>query len=91
LAGETSTVPAEQKPPLWAGIRRSEIDARRQNWLTGAWIEVVRQPLWAGGWLATHEDITSGRKLASEQARRNLIERAISSFPHPGPKACSRP
>jgi methyl-accepting chemotaxis protein len=40
----------------------------------------VRQPLLGGGWLATHEDISERTQLASEQARRNLIEAAISSF-----------
>jgi methyl-accepting chemotaxis protein len=80
LAGETSDGAAEQK---LAALGKHSVDqksTRVDKLADGRRIEVVRQPLLGGGWLATHEDITERTQLASEQARRNLIEAAISSF-----------
>jgi methyl-accepting chemotaxis protein len=80
LAGETSDGAAEQKLTALDKHSTDQKSTRVDKLADGRRIEVVRQPLLGGGWLATHEDITERTQLASEQARRNLIEAAISSF-----------
>ncbi len=80
LAGETSDSAANQK---LANLKKHSSDqksARVDQLADGRLIEVVRSPMLGGGWLATHEDISERAQLASEQARRSLVEGAISTF-----------
>ena len=80
LAGETSDSAANQK---LANLKKHSSDqksARVDQLADGRLIEVVRSPMLGGGWLATHEDISERAQLASEQARRSLVDGAISTF-----------
>ena len=80
LAGEATDSAAKQK---LANLRRHSSDkksSRVDQLADGRLIEVVRTPMLGGGWLATHEDISDRAQLASEQARRSLVESAIASF-----------
>ncbi len=80
LAGETSDSAANQK---LANLKKHSSDqksARVDQLADGRLIEVVRTPMLGGGWLATHEDISERAQLATEQARRSLVEGAISTF-----------
>jgi methyl-accepting chemotaxis protein len=80
LAGDSSDTAAEQKLATLDEHSAEQKSTRVDKLASGRLIEVVRQPMLGGGWLATHEDITERAQLASEQARRNLVDSAISSF-----------
>jgi methyl-accepting chemotaxis protein len=80
LAGDTSDKAAQQKLAALSSYSTDQKSTRAEELADGRLIEVVRQPLIGGGWLATHEDIADRAQLASEQARRKLIDAAISSF-----------
>ena len=80
LAGETSDNAARQKLTNLNKHSGDQKSARVDQLSDGRMIEVVRQPMLGGGWLATHEDISDRAQLASEQARRSVVEGAISTF-----------
>ena len=80
LAGETSDNAARQKLVNLNKHSGDQKSARVDQLSDGRMIEVVRQPMLGGGWLATHEDISDRAQLASEQARRSVVEGAISTF-----------
>ncbi len=80
LAGETSDNAARQKLVNLNKHSGDQKSARVDQLSDGRMIEVVRQPMLGGGWLATHEDISERAQLASEQARRSVVEGAISTF-----------
>lgn len=80
LAGETSDSAAKQKLANLGKHSSDKKSARIDQLADGRLVEVVRTPMLGGGWLATHEDISDRAQLASEQARRSLVEGAIASF-----------
>jgi len=80
LAGEKSDNAANQKLANLSKHSSDHKSARVDQLADGRLIEVVRTPMLGGGWLATHEDISERAQLASEQARRNLVEGAIAAF-----------
>jgi methyl-accepting chemotaxis protein len=80
LAGETSDSAVAQRLSDLGKHSTEQKSARVDKLANGRLVEVVRQPMLGGGWLATHEDITERTQFASEQARRNVIDAAISSF-----------
>jgi methyl-accepting chemotaxis protein len=81
LAGEHTAAAAEQKLAVLAATHSSEQKTSRIDRLAdGRLIEITRQPLMGGGWLATHEDVTNRDELVSEQSRRRRVDSAIASF-----------
>jgi len=80
LAGETSDNAAKQKLSNLTKHSSDQKSSRVDQLADGRLIEVMRQPMMGGGWLATHEDVTERAQLATEQAHRNRIEAAIASF-----------
>jgi methyl-accepting chemotaxis protein len=81
LAGESSHKAAEQKLATLAKKHSTDEKSKRVDRLAdGKLVEVVRQPMIGGGWLATHEDVTNRDQLASEQQRRRTVDSAIASF-----------
>jgi methyl-accepting chemotaxis protein len=80
LAGENSDSAAKQKLANLGKHSSDQKSSRVDQLADGRMIEVVRQPMLGGGWLATHEDVTDRAQLATEQARRNRVEAAIASF-----------
>jgi methyl-accepting chemotaxis protein len=80
LAGESSNTAAEQKLAALNKHSADEKSKRVDRLADGRLIEVVRQPMIGGGWLATHEDVTNRDQLASEQQRRRAVDTAIASF-----------
>jgi methyl-accepting chemotaxis protein len=81
LAGETTKAAAEQKLAALATSHPVHQKTRRVDRLAdGRLVEITRQPLIGGGWLATHEDVTNRDQLVSEQTRRRQVDSAIASF-----------
>jgi methyl-accepting chemotaxis protein len=81
LAGESTEAAAEQKLAALAATHVSEQRTSRIDRLAdGRLVEITRQPMMGGGWLATHEDVTNRDHLASEQHRRRQVDSAIASF-----------
>jgi len=80
LAGEASDDAAKQKLASLSKHSSDQKSSRIDQLASGRLIEVVRQPMLGGGWLATHEDVTDRAQLATEQARRSRVEAAIASF-----------
>ena len=80
LAGESSDAAAKKKLASLDKHSADEKSRRVDRLADGRLVEVVRQPMIGGGWLATHEDVTNRDQLASEQQRRRAVDTAISSF-----------
>jgi methyl-accepting chemotaxis protein len=80
LAGESTQAAAEQKLAALNKHSSDEKSTRVDKLSNGRQIEVTRQPMLGGGWLATHEDVTARAQIASERSRRDTIDSAISSF-----------
>jgi methyl-accepting chemotaxis protein len=80
LAGESSDSAAKKKLASLAKHSTDEKSTRVDRLADGRLVEVARQPMIGGGWLATHEDISNRDQLASEQQRRRTVDTAIASF-----------
>ena len=81
LAGDSTETAAEQKLAALSTSHSSDKKTTRVDRLAnGRLIEITRQPLTGGGWLATHEDVTDRDQLLSEQHRRRRVDSAIASF-----------
>jgi methyl-accepting chemotaxis protein len=80
LAGESSDDAAKKKLASLAKHSTNEKSKRVDRLADGRLIEVARQPMIGGGWLATHEDVSNRDQLASEQQRRRAVDTAIASF-----------
>jgi methyl-accepting chemotaxis protein len=73
LAGEKNDSAVEQKIAELNKHSTEKASSRVDKLADGRLIKVTRDPMPGGGWVATHEDV-------SEQAQRNSIDSAISSF-----------
>jgi methyl-accepting chemotaxis protein len=73
LAGEKSGAAVKQKLAALNKHSTGKASSRVDELANGRLIKVTRDPMPLGGWVATHEDVT-------EQAQRNSIDSAISSF-----------
>jgi|GEM_PF-4742448 len=80
LAGESSDAAAKKKLASLDKHSTDEKSKRVDRLADGRLVEVVRQPMIGGGWLATHEDVTNRDQLVSEQQRRRTVDTAIASF-----------
>jgi methyl-accepting chemotaxis protein len=80
LAGESSDDAAKKKLAALNKHSTDEKSRRVDRLADGRLVEVVRQPMIGGGWLATHEDVTNRDQLASEQQRRRVVDSAIAAF-----------
>jgi len=79
--------PDSYRRDLVKAIRAGDASQVETKSASGRVILVCNQPLPAGGWVATHEDITERRRAELERAqmleqkdRRETIERAIETF-----------
>jgi methyl-accepting chemotaxis protein len=73
LAGETGEAAVGQKLATLNQHSTEKRSSRIDKLSDGRLIKVTRDPMPGGGWVATHEDVT-------EQAHRDVIDSAISSF-----------
>jgi methyl-accepting chemotaxis protein len=73
LAGETGEDAVDQKLAALSQHSTEKKSSRIDKLADGRLIKVSRDPMPGGGWVATHEDVT-------EQAHRDVIDSAISSF-----------
>src|SRR5712691_7611951 len=73
LAGEKTDAAADRKLAALGKHSTDQVSSRVDKLADGRLIKVTRDPIPGGGWVATHEDVT-------EQAHRNSIDSAISSF-----------
>jgi methyl-accepting chemotaxis protein len=73
LAGENTDAAADQKLAALGKHSTDRISSRVDKLADGRLVKVTRDPMPGGGWVAIHEDVT-------EQAHRNSIDSAISSF-----------
>ena len=73
LAGENTDAAVDQKLAALGKHSTDQVSSRVDKLADGRLIKVTRDPIPGGGWVATHEDVT-------EQAHRNSIDSAISSF-----------
>ena len=80
FAGENTDAAAEKKLAELHSQSGDHNRSRIDMLADGRLIEVMRQPLAGGGWLATHEDITARAQHESEQTRRRVVDGAISAF-----------
>jgi methyl-accepting chemotaxis protein len=85
--GEFVHDPAEYRRRLLAAMASGESIATEIVSHDGQLVAVRNEPLQAGGWVATHDDITEQRRVAQERIamndskqRRELIESAIAMF-----------
>jgi methyl-accepting chemotaxis protein len=81
LSGNSTDAAAEQKLAALAAAHPSDQKTSRIDTLAdGRLVEITRQPMMGGGWLATHEDVTNRDQLVSDQHRRRQVDSAIASF-----------
>jgi diguanylate cyclase (GGDEF)-like protein/PAS domain S-box-containing protein len=82
--GTFSGNPEEYVRDLLATISEGQMESREIRTADGRIISVVNQPMVAGGWVATHEDITE-RKQAGDELRRTkkFIDAVIEHVPLP--------
>ncbi len=80
LAGEKSASAVDDKLGALRQMSSDKISSRIDQLSDGRLIRVTRQPMAAGGWVATHEDITESSSRAKEEKRRAEIDTAIKSF-----------
>jgi methyl-accepting chemotaxis protein len=78
---------AQYRLDLLASLADGKVTTREVTAADGRLIAVVNRPMPAGGWVATHEDVTERRAsererfvLQQQEARRGTVEQAITAF-----------
>jgi methyl-accepting chemotaxis protein len=86
-SGTFARDPDEYRRELLATLHQGGMTANEVKSVDGRTISVINRPMAGGGWVATHEDITTRRDAERERAmmqeqeqRRAVIDSAIAAF-----------